>query len=287
MKSPFIAYSQFFSIGFRLIVVMLTLPSAIAGETSCTPPTTTPVSAEQVYWGLPYAPGDRSEYAVSYMGLLAGHARLEVHPPILRDGLWQQVYEADARTGQWYRMVFVGHDSILAYSHPPAGTASHYVLEQDEGRLMGKRTHRRTEIHFDPGKCTVTESIEEPGKAPQIEQVEVSAGVLDTLSATFHLRALDYQPGASVRLPVYSSHKSWWLEAEALTQELVEVPAGVFATIKLRLHTYLGDALQQKGDMTVWIALDRPEHPLVQVKAEVRIGSLLLELVRFRPGLAP
>ncbi|CAK0769715.1 conserved hypothetical protein [Gammaproteobacteria bacterium] len=268
-------------------VVMLALPLSAVGENSCTPPANVPISEEQVYRGLPYAPGERAEYAVSYMGLPTGYARLEVRPAQLYDGLWHQVYAADARTGNWYRLIFIGHDSILTYSRPPAGTASHYLLDQDEGKMLGKRIRRHTEVHFDRGQCTATETIQESGKGAQVEQIVVDSGVLDTLSATFRLRTFDYQPGMTVRIPAYSSHKSWWLEAEALAQEQVEVPAGTFSTIKLRLHTYLGDALQQKGDLQVWIAVDRPERPMVQVNAEVRIGALQLELTRFRPGSSP
>ena len=287
MKQHPIVLSVLLSNRCFVIAVMLALPLSAVGGSSCTLPTTTSVPAAQVYRGLPYSPGEREEYAVSYMGLPTGYARLEVRPPTLWEGLWHQVYEADVRTGKWYRMIFVGHDSILAYSRPAAGAASHYFMEQDEGRMLGKRTHRHTEVHFDQGKCTATETIQEPDKAPQVEQMEVDSGVMDTLSATFRLRTFDYQPGESVRLPVYSSHKSWWLEAEALAREEIEVPAGVFSTIKLRLHTYLGDALQQKGDLQVWIAVDRPERPMVQVDAEVRIGSLQLKLIHFQPGKPP
>ncbi|CAK0772288.1 hypothetical protein CCP3SC5AM1_780011 [Gammaproteobacteria bacterium] len=268
-----------------LIALMLIFTLPATGETFCVPGVVSPVvEEEEVYRGLPFTPGERAEYAVSYMGLSAGRAHLEVRPPILKDGVWHRLYAAEAHTGKWYRMIFVGHDSILAYSHSVSGMASHFILDQDEGKLLGSRLHKHTEIHFDHQKCIAMGTVDERGKTKKNEQFEINSGVMDTLSATFQIRAFNYQPGAALRLPVYSSGKSWWLRVEMLGEEKIEVPAGVFSTIKLRLHTYLGDALQQKGDLLAWLALDRSERPIVQVKAEVRIGSLQLELVRFQPG---
>lgn len=271
---------------FQMILPLFLIITATSsnGENICAPRITFPTAENQVYYGLPYAAGERAEYRVSYMGVLAGNAYLAVHPPILKDEIWYRSYEADARTGNWYKMLFVGHDSILAYSHPGSGIAAHFILNQDEGRLLGERTNKRTEIKFNHEQCVAFEQIEEQGKDSQNKQIEINAGVMDSLSAAFKLRTLNYQIGKSQRLSVYSSGKSWWLRIDALNQEKIAVPAGVFSTVKLALYTYLGDALQQKGEIFVWIATDHVEHPLVKIKAEVKIGALLLELNKFQAG---
>jgi len=240
------------------------------------------ITEEQVYAGLPYTVGERSEYAVSFMGVPAGTASLEVQPPAFRDGHWLRVYKADAQTGKWYRAIFVGHDSILAYGFQNSG--SYLVLDQDEGRLIGPRTRKHTEIQFENEKCQISERITESGNTTQPEPAEISSYVLDSVSATFRLRTLDYPPQTVIQLPVYSSKKSWKLEVEAVGHEVIEVPAGLFNTLKLRLRTFLGGALQQKGDLYLWLATDRPERPLVKMNAEAKIGSLVLVLTKFEPG---
>ncbi len=263
----------------------LFLPLSVIGKTTCAPISVGTVAPSQVYSQLPYAPGDRAEYAISYMGVSAGYAYLEVHPPLLRDGVWYQAYEADARTGNWYRWVFIGHDSVWSYA-TPSGLASRYVLDQDEGKMFGWRTRKHTEIQFDQAACVATETIEEADKKPETERVALDAHVLDALLATFRLRALDYRPGSAVQLPLYSSRKTATLEVTGLSQEQVRVPAGVFSTMKLDLRTYL-NGVQQAGGLTVWVALEKPEHPLVRIITEVAAGSLLLELSQFKHGTPP
>lgn len=243
------------------------------------------IPAEKVYSGLPFSPGEQSEYAVSYMGISAGRAYLEVRPPILHNGFWQRVYAAEAQTGKWYRAIFIAHDSILSYNYPPNGVAAYFTLNQDEGKLLEERTRRRTEINFDPHQCAVREIVQEHGKTTQSELISVSPGVIDVLGAIFQLRTYNYQNATTVRFPVYSSKKSWFLEGQIIGRETIKVPAGSFSTVKLRLHTYVADLLQQKGDLLFWIAADRSARPLIQVKAEVRIGSIMLQLTHFRPGI--
>ena len=266
------------------------LSSPAMGATSCPAQgTAVPVvsSADWVYAHLPYAPGERSEYSVRYLGVLAGNAVLTVEAPRMRDGHWYQVYQAEARTGPWYQWAFVGYDTVRAYSLP-SGIGYRYFLDQDEQPLFGKHTRKHTEIRMDQAHCTATEIVSEPGTPPRSEQTTIAADVSDVLSTTFRLRTLAYQVGSVVRLPVYASHKSSWIEAEVLAQEQRRVPAGIFTTFPLRLHTHFDDEHSQKREgLIAWVAVDRPEHPLVRLETEISAGSLLFELTQFTPGAKP
>jgi hypothetical protein len=83
---------------------------------------------------------------------------------------------------------------------------------------------------------------------------------------------------------VYSSGQNWWLEATPVAFEEITTKAGKFKAVKLNLQTYIGQDLQQKGMVDVWIATEHPSHPLVQVKAEIKLGSVWIEMVKFEPG---
>ena len=84
---------------------------------------------------------------------------------------------------------------------------------------------------------------------------------------------------------VYTSEKNWWLDAEPVKRETLTVPAGTFETVKLKLTTYLGKDLQQKGEIHLWIATSTKERHFVQLQAEIEVGSVWAKLSKFEPGI--
>ena len=68
-----------------------------------------------------------------------------------------------------------------------------------------------------------------------------------------------------------------------LAVEDVSVKAGKFSATKLKLQTFFGKELQQKGDVLVWIST-QGERPIIQVKADIKLGSIWIELAKFQAG---
>ena len=62
------------------------------------------------------------------------------------------------------------------------------------------------------------------------------------------------------------------------------MPAGTFKAVKLKLQTFIGKDLQQKGDVWAWIAAEHPGRPLVQIQGEIKIGSVWIKLHRLKTG---
>jgi hypothetical protein len=90
--------------------------------------------------------------------------------------------------------------------------------------------------------------------------------------------------GKTERYLVYTSEKNWFLEATPMGDEDVVVPAGTFKATKVKLRTFIGKELQQKGDVFVWIAKDK-NRTLVQVQGEIKIGSVYMRLSKYTPGM--
>ena len=68
-----------------------------------------------------------------------------------------------------------------------------------------------------------------------------------------------------------------------MKKETVKVEGGSYPATKLKLQTYLGEELQQKGDLYMWIA-DTPERPMIKIEAEVKVGTFYVELSKFKAG---
>ena len=60
--------------------------------------------------------------------------------------------------------------------------------------------------------------------------------------------------------------------------------AGTFDAVKLDLQTFIGKELQQKGDVSMWIAQKHPSRPLVKITGRIKIGHVSIELSELEVG---
>jgi hypothetical protein len=242
------------------------------------------MSREQAYLGAVFHPGERATYEVFYGGVLGGYGTIEVDNPILIDGLWHRVLRADASTGDWFKAVFVGKYKILSWSRPWDFGIRRFYMETDEGKLFGSRTEIKKWVEFDHSQCAAHEKTQRRGRPEKIEDTQFNRSSADVLGSYFALRTRRYQIGKIEYVPVYTGEKNWTLEATPIATEEIETLAGKFTTTKLKLQTFIGQELQQKGDVNIWIAENLKERVLVQVKADVKVGSIYVKLKEFRSG---
>lgn len=242
------------------------------------------VSLADTYRGSPFAMGELSTFDVFYLGVKVGHAWIRVDQPVQVDGSYYRVFSAEAKTGDWYRYAFVAHDSVESISNPNDFSIRKFYLRQDEGTLFGRRFEREKWLDFRHKQCVVSEVVQRAGKERSTEEFFLQPGASDVLGAVFRLRTKAYRLGVVERILVYTDEKNWWLDAEPVKFETVAVPGGSFPAVKLRLQTYIGAELQQKGEMHVWIATDHPARPLVKVEGHIKIGSVKMIMTNFSSG---
>lgn len=246
-------------------------------------------SRADVYRDSPYKAGELGTYEVRYSGALVGTGIMEVRPPARYEApngtnFWHRVYHLDAKTGEWYKMFFVAHDIIDAYVRPWDHGVTKFYMDQDEGKMFGRRTQQKKWLEFDHDRCVVSERLTRPDKKDKNSRYDLEYGAVDTLGVAFWLREQKFEIGKPVRVLTYSSEKNWWLEATPLLFEEITVGAGTFKAVKLNLQTYIGKELQQKGDVNVWIATDTKERQLLLVKGEIKIGNVWIELTKYQAG---
>lgn len=277
---------------WSLWLCLLLTPCAHAADVPINCPTPAPTLPEQerqaVYRDTPFKAGEAATYELSWAGIKAGYATMEVRSPIKHAirgrPLWHRVFHVEASTGDWFKSIFVAKETVTAISRPWDFAISHFYLDQNEGKLFSRPFVQKKWLEFDQEGCKVHERVQQPNKPEQKQSFDLSYGAIDALGVVYQMRTRRYKVGKKERAPVYTSEKNWWLDAEPVAIEQVEVPAGRFRTVKLKLTTYLGKDLQQKGDVYAWIATDTPERQLVQVQGEIKIGSVWIKLHRFKPG---
>lgn len=238
------------------------------------------VAFDEVYRGMPFQPGERATYTVSYLGMLAGLGILEVAPPRENQGGWYRVFRARARTGEWFKRIYEGHASLRVLSRPWDFGAHESSLEQEKRSLFSRRKTKQRVIDFKQEQCKVVAYTRRSGEPEKNEEYALSYGAMDALTAVYFLRTQQFEIGKPVRIPLYYEDKNLWLEVNLLGVETLRVPAGTFAAAKLRLRTYFGDKPTGKRGMDMWIASMHPNRPVLKAKS----GSLDVRLREFVAG---
>ena len=267
------SYKKCFFLSWSLIFINLKL------NAECQKPLQLPsIKKEDVYANVPFKPGEKASYEVFYYGIKVGYGHLEVRDPVQHNTQWHRHFTVNASTGDWYKAFFVAKDSAMAYSHPENFAISKFYISQNEGKIFTRRFIQEKWLSFYHDSCEVKEIVKKGKKPIKKEIVELSPGANDSLGVTYRMRTLEYKIGELKELKVYSSGKNWWLKAMPLAFETISVSAGTFETVKMKLETYVGKDLEQKGDVYAWFATKHPLRPLVRVQGEVKVGSVLLEL---------
>jgi hypothetical protein len=273
-----------------LLLLAVALPSAradtfqLGDDCPKNPPKAPEITRADVYKSVPFKAGEAATYEVSWGGIKAGYGTMEVRPPRKYKDAWHRVFHVEASTGDWFSTVFVAKEEMEAISRPWDFGISKFFMEQNEGKLFSKAFQQKKWLEFDHAKCKVEEKVKQPEKDEKVDTFDLAYGANDALGVIFNLRTRTFSLGKKERALVYTSEKNWWLEADPVAMEKVTVPAGTFDTVKLKLQTFIGKELQQKGDVYAWIATNTPERQLVQIQGEIKIGSVWIKLHKYTPG---
>ena len=279
-------------------------PPAAVEKPECKPQQgpTPDVARSETYKGLPYQPGEEVRYVLKYGSLKVhvGYGYLRVQAPVKQtiqtlgtdgksftESRWHRVYAAEAYTGDWYKYIFAGHDSLQSFSRPWDNAVTKFYISQNEEKPFVRRFHAEKWLDFDHSNCLVKQKfVDHKKKQEKITESFIDPQSVDAMTAAYKLRTFKYELNKTERFLVYTSEKNWWLEATPTALEETVTAIGNHKAYKLTVKTYLGKELQQKGNLFVWVAADLPQHPILKIQGEVTFGSIYIEIDRFTPGVA-
>ncbi len=254
----------------------------------------------QSYKNMPFQPGEEIRYELKYSSLRVhvGYGFMRVGKPVKHkipigkkggDSVlakrWHRSFSVEAYTGDWYKAIFRAHDKLLAYSRPWDFGVSKFYISEDHDKAFGKRTRREKWLDFNHVNCLVSErEVNYRKNREKSSSNPIVAGAVDALGAAYQLRTFKYELNKPKKFIVYTSQKNWWLEATPVALESVETKLGKFTAYKLKVATSLGQDLEQKRSLSIWIAADHPQSLMLKVEGEAKFGSFYLEVDQFKPG---
>jgi Protein of unknown function (DUF3108) len=220
---------------------------------------------------LPFPAEERMEFAVHYLGVRVGKARISVghaEGPILPVFL-------ETRTAGIVRIVDVRQQ-----------LATHLDVETLLPREASLDAHESGYHHTDTaifdraaGKATVREK----GKFDNTYVIDVPEDTVDFVALVFRLRALPLEPGARHDFHVLAGRDVKKVTAEVTGRERVETAAGTFSSVRVRVPTGFTGQFSEKRPTYVWFS-DDARHVVVQIQTEFAIGRATAGLTAYQPG---
>jgi hypothetical protein len=231
---------------------------------------------------LPFGPGERVAFRITYAHILAGRASVSVLPgdpagkPVLR-------FVAEAKSQGFFAWLFRFRveDRTVATWEPRSGCSLAIEKRLREGRAV-----RDQSVRFDreQGVAQVTD--------PKIRETRFEVGpcALDVLSAFFVTRVHGVAEGVDLALPVFDNGKHYRLGVRFLGRERLDLPLPLgprVSTVVVEPQLLEGTGLFVKeGQLKLWLTDDARRIP-VRMRSKVAVGSVSADLESYTPPDPP
>lgn len=221
---------------------------------------------------VPFGPGEGLVFEVSYFGVVAGIARLEVLDSIPYKGRTAYRVRAVAESSKLFSHFFKVHDVIEIF----LDAEGLYPLAMVVNIEQGKEKYDELYEYDQEGGMAVYTSGDKRKETP------IPKGCQDSLSSLYYYRSLAHPLGETLTFDVYASQKVWSLETTTLMREKIKTKAGEFFTLQIKPVTRFEGVLQRRGDLLMWVSDDERSIP-VRLKVEVVFGSVYADLISYIP----
>ena len=239
--------------------------------------------------------GERLVYDVTWLGLKAGEATLEVQGVVSADGHQAYHLVTMARSAPAISKIYRVEDRTESFLQTNPMRSLQFDKNLREGRYRhnsqtmfdqekGIAVFRYLDFSKVPKGITRQDEAERYGKYVT-QEFPLSPGSLDELSVLYYVRTLPLQASTTVTAKVFASRKNWELEVRVLGRETLQTVLGQRETLKVEPLLKYEGIFQRKGRMIVWLTDDAERIP-VQMKSEIVIGSFVTTLTRRELGLA-
>ncbi len=246
---------------YRFMTVFLTLLSLAAA---------TPAAAQTNPAPVPFHPGERLEYAVSYGVIPAGSMSIRVAGLEEYQGRQAYHFVLEAKSNRAVSFVFDFATQEEAWFDAEAlHSLRHrqFSIENDK--------ERRKDIVYDQARNLRIENGEAKPASPH---------AVDPVSMVYYLRTLTPRVGASYVLRNQSDPANNPVTVRILKKERIRVPAGTFETYLVDLDVRTNQGFFKKGgENRIWVTADDRRIP-VKISSKVGLGSFQAELVELSTG---
>lgn len=243
------------------IVAWISIPTALHAEAG-------PQGRPSVSAQLPFANGERLAYDVTWLGMRAGIATMNVQEGLDHRGRQQLTLSMTARSSptvtKFYPVDNRGVSQVDLESFLPA----HMTFARREGKRFNDFDYT---FRHQEGLVTAV-------KDGKIDDLPIPPDAQDAMSCLYYVRkVLPFVPGASLTMTVHHDKKNYKMEVRVEALETVEGRWGKAETARVVVIMPFQGIFLNEGNIRVWFTTDAHRVP-VRMKAKVVVGSIVAEL---------
>lgn len=233
-------------------------------------PSSDPNAEENHVLARHFATGERLTYALTFLGMRAGTAVMEVQDtaPIADHAALKLITTAKSSSAvtKFYPVDNRVESTVDAESLAPY----HLVFNRREGRK--KNDFDVTFHHAEGTVLSIKDGVS--------ETLTIPPGTHDLISCLYYIRSLpSIQLGSSVVLNLHHDKKNYRVEVRAEGIEKVQGLLGEVEAIRLLVIMPFQGLFLNEGNIRVWLTNDAQRVPLM-MKAKIIIGSVVARLIR-------
>ncbi len=216
------------------------------------------------------------QYRLAWNGFSAARATIRVIPDRL-GGFASYTVETTAKTNRFVDLFysFRGRARVIFLARNQVPVQFYY-----DRQIRGVRS--RTVVDFDLRQGRAKSRYVKGGVTKK--QLDLpSSNLFDPISAIFHARRGPSHIGSHSGYDIFTGESRYRVELTVVGRDTIEVPAGTFAALRITPSVMKVFDDRRPPDprlrqATIWVS-DDPEHILLQIRSEIFIGAITLDLV--------
>ena len=191
--------------------------------------------------------------------------------------VWPAILVGKTRPFQPYQI----NDRLVTYWNPETQKSVGVDMFLDENK---KR--RREKIKFDRQKETALVVRQKEGEPAKSATYNVGPETLDVAAASLFLRHQALAVGKTFEIPVFTGKKTFGLKANVAEKQRIQTRLGETDAFLILVRPEFDGNLAPKRDIRIFVSADGQHIPLL-IEADLVLGKLVAEIVRYEPGKAP
>ncbi len=228
-----------------------------------------PAESTRVVKNKAFKPGEKLTFAISYLGLTAATAEVQVGDFVSLKG--KKCYHVITKAKVVPLVsALVRVDDIVESFFDAGGLYSRRMIKS----LREGNYENDVILEFNHA----SRSVKEIEKSGERNFKGLPDFCHDILSAFFFFRTQELEPGKDMVLPVYAEGKVNNLRVKILRKEKVRIPLGTYNAVVVAPLLDFESIFKQEGEVTIWLSDDERHIPLM-MKSKVFVSSVSAKLI--------
>ena len=211
----------------------------------------------------PFQIGERLIYNVSFTGITAGQASLEVVNDTVVNNYHQLHIRFNARTTFPVSSIYTINDQVDTWLD------SKYLYTK-------KLTKNIREGNYKNDSYTIID-YDQSIAITNGDTVIIDQFLRDSYSLFYFLRTIPLIIGETIDFTAFDGRKITPFQVITKTKETINTMAGTFPCLVVKPFREGTTLLKNKGDMMIWFSDDKIRLP-IQIRIKLKYGSMLLKL---------